>query len=44
MNGRGRQLRLDSQVTSLDALRDELDLTGTKKVRPGRVRRLHGAA
>ena len=31
VNGRGRQLRLDSRVTLLDALRDELDLTGTKK-------------
>ena len=31
VNGSGRQLRLDSRVTLLDALRDELDLTGTKK-------------
>jgi len=31
VNGSARQLRLDSRVTLLDALRDELDLTGTKK-------------
>jgi xanthine dehydrogenase YagT iron-sulfur-binding subunit len=31
VNGRARRLRLDSQVTLLDALRDQLDLTGTKK-------------
>ena len=31
VNGRARRLRLDSRVTLLDALRDELDLTGTKK-------------
>ena len=30
-NGSARRLRLDSRVTLLDALRDELDLTGTKK-------------
>jgi aerobic-type carbon monoxide dehydrogenase small subunit (CoxS/CutS family) len=29
VNGCGRQLRLDSRVTLLDTLRDELDLTGT---------------
>src|SRR5215831_11601150 len=31
VNGSTRWLRLDSRVTLLDALRDELDLTGTKK-------------
>src|SRR3978361_840396 len=31
VNGSVRRLRLDSRVTLLDALRDELDLTGTKK-------------
>jgi xanthine dehydrogenase YagT iron-sulfur-binding subunit len=29
VNGSARRLRLDSRVTLLDALRDELDLTGT---------------
>jgi xanthine dehydrogenase YagT iron-sulfur-binding subunit len=31
VNGSVRQLQLDSRVTLLDALRDHLDLTGTKK-------------
>jgi xanthine dehydrogenase YagT iron-sulfur-binding subunit len=31
VNGSARRLGLDSRVTLLDALRDELDLTGTKK-------------
>jgi xanthine dehydrogenase YagT iron-sulfur-binding subunit len=31
VNGSARRLRLDSRVTLLDALRDQLDLTGTKK-------------
>jgi xanthine dehydrogenase YagT iron-sulfur-binding subunit len=31
VNGRARRLRLDSRVTLLDALRDQLGLTGTKK-------------
>jgi xanthine dehydrogenase YagT iron-sulfur-binding subunit len=31
VNGSVRRLRLDSRVTLLDALRDHLDLTGTKK-------------
>ena len=31
VNGSARRLRLDSPVTLLDALRDELELTGTKK-------------
>jgi xanthine dehydrogenase YagT iron-sulfur-binding subunit len=31
VNGSARQLRLDSRVTLLDALRDRLQLTGTKK-------------
>jgi xanthine dehydrogenase YagT iron-sulfur-binding subunit len=31
VNGSARRLRLDARVTLLDALRDELDLTGTKK-------------
>ena len=31
VNGGARRLRLDSRVTLLDALRDELELTGTKK-------------
>src|SRR6185312_1417890 len=31
VNGNACRLRLDSRVTLLDALRDELDLTGTKK-------------
>jgi xanthine dehydrogenase YagT iron-sulfur-binding subunit len=31
VNGSGRSLRLDSRVTLLDALRDQLALTGTKK-------------
>ena len=31
VNGSARRLRLDSRVTLLDALRDGLDLTGTKK-------------
>jgi xanthine dehydrogenase YagT iron-sulfur-binding subunit len=31
VNGSARRLRLDSRVTLLDALRDELDLTGSKK-------------
>jgi xanthine dehydrogenase YagT iron-sulfur-binding subunit len=31
VNGRARILRLDSRVTLLDALRDHLGLTGTKK-------------
>jgi xanthine dehydrogenase YagT iron-sulfur-binding subunit len=31
VNGIPRHLRLDSRVTLLDALRDELELTGTKK-------------
>src|SRR6202048_4985 len=31
VNGRVRQLQLDSRVTLLDALRDRLELVGTKK-------------
>src|SRR5262245_12626939 len=31
VNGSARHLRLDSRVTLLDALRDQLELTGTKK-------------
>ena len=31
VNGLARALHVDSRVTLLDALRDELDLTGTKK-------------
>ena len=31
VNGRVRQLQLDSRVTLLDALRDHLELVGTKK-------------
>jgi xanthine dehydrogenase YagT iron-sulfur-binding subunit len=31
VNGRARRLQLESRVTLLDALRDHLDLTGTKK-------------
>src|SRR3954454_3437794 len=31
VNGSAQRLRLDSRVTLLDALRDELNLTGTKK-------------
>jgi xanthine dehydrogenase YagT iron-sulfur-binding subunit len=31
VNGRARQLQLDSRVTLLDALREHLDLIGTKK-------------
>ena len=31
VNGRARRLRLDSRVTLVDALRDHLELTGTKK-------------
>jgi xanthine dehydrogenase YagT iron-sulfur-binding subunit len=31
VNGSARRLRLDSRVTLLDALRDQLELTGTKK-------------
>ena len=31
VNGRARRLRVDSRVTLLDALRDRLGLTGTKK-------------
>jgi xanthine dehydrogenase YagT iron-sulfur-binding subunit len=31
VNGLARRLQLDSRVTLLDALRDHLDLTGTKK-------------
>ena len=31
VSGRARRLRFDSRVTLLDALRDELGLTGTKK-------------
>ena len=31
VNGRVRRLQLDSRVTLLDALRDHLELTGTKK-------------
>jgi xanthine dehydrogenase YagT iron-sulfur-binding subunit len=31
INGHARRLRLDSRVTLLDALRDHLELTGTKK-------------
>ena len=31
VNGSARRLRLDSRVTLLDALRDVLELTGTKK-------------
>ena len=31
VNGSAQRLRLDSRVTLLDALRDGLDLTGTKK-------------
>src|SRR5262249_35948135 len=31
VNGSARRLRLDSRVTLLDALRDHLELTGTKK-------------
>jgi xanthine dehydrogenase YagT iron-sulfur-binding subunit len=31
VNGRAQELHLDSEVTLLDALRDRLDLTGTKK-------------
>jgi xanthine dehydrogenase YagT iron-sulfur-binding subunit len=31
VNGRSRQLRIDPRVTLLDALRDHLGLTGTKK-------------
>ena len=31
VNGRARRFQLDSRVTLLDALRDHLELTGTKK-------------
>ena len=31
VNGRVREVQLDSRVTLLDALREHLDLTGTKK-------------
>ena len=31
VNGAARRLRVDSRVTLLDALRDRLELTGTKK-------------
>jgi xanthine dehydrogenase YagT iron-sulfur-binding subunit len=31
VNGSARRLRLDSRVTLLDALREHLDLVGTKK-------------
>ena len=31
VNGSAQRLRLDSRVTLLDALRDRLELTGTKK-------------
>src|SRR5258705_9150166 len=31
VNGAARRLQVDSRVTLLDALRDHLDLTGTKK-------------
>jgi len=31
VNGTERRVRSDSRVTLLDALRDELELTGTKK-------------
>jgi xanthine dehydrogenase YagT iron-sulfur-binding subunit len=31
VNGRSERVHLDSRVTLLDALRDELELTGTKK-------------
>ena len=31
VNGSARRLRLDTRVTLLDALRDELDPTGTKE-------------
>jgi xanthine dehydrogenase YagT iron-sulfur-binding subunit len=31
VSGIARRLRVDSRVTLLDALRDELELTGTKK-------------
>ena len=31
VNGRAQRLRLDSRVTLVDALRDRLELTGTKK-------------
>ena len=31
VNGIARRMRMDSRVTLLDALRDELDLTGTEQ-------------
>ena len=43
VNGSVRQLQLDSRVTLLDALREHLDLVGTKKgCDQGGLRRMHG--
>jgi xanthine dehydrogenase YagT iron-sulfur-binding subunit len=42
VNGSARRLRSDSRVTLLDALRDELDPTGTKS-QSDRVRASAGA-
>jgi aerobic-type carbon monoxide dehydrogenase small subunit (CoxS/CutS family) len=42
VNNTTNEISLDSRVTLLDALRDVLGLPGTKGMRSGRVRRVHG--
>ena len=44
VNGTEHRLRLDPRTTLLDALREHLHLTGSKKGWPRSVRRLHGAS
>ena len=43
INGKKYSAQLEPRVTLLDALRDNFDLTEAR-LRPGRVRRLYGAA
>src|SRR5690348_12395464 len=44
INGREQRIALDVRTTLLDALRDHVGLTGTKKgLRPWAMRRMHGA-
>lgn len=41
VNGQPHQLEIDTRTTLLDALRDHLHLTGTKRLRPRPMRSLH---
>jgi hypothetical protein len=44
VNGQARTITVEPRMTLLDALREELALTGTKEeLRSGRVRRMHRA-